>query len=64
VSHAYGRPLDFRAVRCPVAERLCRAETVWLSQSLFLGEPADMDAVADAILKINEHADELCVAGP
>lgn len=61
-SHAYGRPIDFRDVRCPVAERLCRAETIWLSQSLLLGEPADMDDVADAILKIRDHAGELRAA--
>jgi dTDP-4-amino-4,6-dideoxygalactose transaminase len=58
-SHAYGQPLGFRDVHCPVAERLCRTETVWLSQSLFLGDAADMDDVADAILKIRDHAEEL-----
>ncbi|MBI3974557.1 MAG: DegT/DnrJ/EryC1/StrS family aminotransferase [Chloroflexi bacterium] len=55
-SHAYGRAIDFRGVRCPVAERICREETVWLSQSVFLGKADDMDDVAEAILKIKAHA--------
>ncbi len=51
---------DYRGVRCPVAERAYAEEAVGITAtSTLLGEPSDMDAIADAILKIQQHADEL-----
>ncbi|MEP6592628.1 MAG: DegT/DnrJ/EryC1/StrS family aminotransferase, partial [Acidobacteriota bacterium] len=40
--------LDYRTVRCPNADLLCREQAVWLEQSLFLGTDADIDAIGDA----------------
>jgi dTDP-4-amino-4,6-dideoxygalactose transaminase len=54
-----GSGVDYRATHCPQTERLCREETLWFSQSLLLGERADMDDIAAAILKVKENAAEL-----
>jgi dTDP-4-amino-4,6-dideoxygalactose transaminase len=54
-----GSGVDYRAAHCPEAERLCREETLWFSQSVLLGERGDMDDIVAAILKIKEHAHEL-----
>ena len=43
---------------CPDDDRLCR-EAVWLSQNMLLGTRADMDDIADAILKVYESRDKL-----
>ena len=61
-SAEYGRYLDYRDVCCPEAERLCREETLWIGQAPFLGTRQDMDDIADAFLKIQEHAAELLAA--
>ena len=41
---------------CPVAERMCKEEAVWLAQNMLLGEQADMDDIAEAIIKIQRWA--------
>jgi dTDP-4-amino-4,6-dideoxygalactose transaminase len=43
-------PLD-----CPVAERMCKEEAVWLTQNMLLGDEADMDDIAEAINKIRRR---------
>jgi len=43
---------------CPDNDRLCR-EAVWLSQNMLLGTKADMDDIADAIVKVYENRDKL-----
>lgn len=58
-SNYYGRELDYRHVHCPEAERMCAEETLWLSQSVFLGTKEDMDDIADAFIKVQQHAEEL-----
>lgn len=40
------------AERCPVSEKACESEAVWLPQNCFLGPEKDMDDVADAISKV------------
>ena len=55
----YGREIDYADVYCPEAERLCREETMWFFQSMFLGTRKDMDDVAEAIVKIRANVDEL-----
>jgi dTDP-4-amino-4,6-dideoxygalactose transaminase len=45
--------------KCPVAERACRSEAVWLPQNIFLGTEKDMDDVAAAISKVLENREEL-----
>jgi len=47
-----------RQNHCPDNDRLCR-EAVWLSQNMLLGTKADMDDIADAILKVYENRDKL-----
>jgi dTDP-4-amino-4,6-dideoxygalactose transaminase len=37
---------------CPVAERLCTQEAVWLTQNMLLGDEQDMDDIVQAIAKI------------
>jgi dTDP-4-amino-4,6-dideoxygalactose transaminase len=46
---------------CPVAEKACREEAVWLTQNLFLGTRQDMDSIAEAILKVKRHCRQLYV---
>ena len=55
--------LDFKTYleqnQCPVTDRLCDEEGVWLYQNLLLGEKSDMDDVAAAIEKIHDHSAEI-----
>jgi dTDP-4-amino-4,6-dideoxygalactose transaminase len=50
----YHEDIDYAtfAERCPVSERACASEAVWLSQSLFLGSESDMDDIAEAARKV------------
>ena len=45
--------------QCPITDKLCNEEAVWLSQSMLLGSQSDMDDIANAIMKIHENAEEL-----
>lgn len=58
---ALGRaePVDYRSVRCPVAERLAYEETVWLPHFLLLGSEEDIDDILAAIEKVATHLEEL-----
>jgi dTDP-4-amino-4,6-dideoxygalactose transaminase len=59
---SWGRPepLDLKsAYHCPVSERAAYEESVWLPHHLFLGSRRDADDIADAVLKVCEHAGEL-----
>ncbi|GAB2525856.1 DegT/DnrJ/EryC1/StrS family aminotransferase [Spirosoma aerophilum] len=47
--------LDYADVCCPVAERACTDEAVWIFQQAMLGSRSDMDSFADAIRKV-QHA--------
>lgn len=57
----YHEDLDYRsfAQKCPVAERACASEAVWLPQNWFLGSQQDMDDVAEAVGKVIKNKDEL-----
>ncbi|MDD4536452.1 MAG: DegT/DnrJ/EryC1/StrS family aminotransferase, partial [Petrimonas sp.] len=50
-----------QANKCPLNEKLCNEEAVWISQSLLLSSKSDLDKIAGAIEKIQKHA-ELIVA--
>jgi len=52
---------DYRkyAERCPVAERACAGEALWLEQRLLLGEASDMEDIAAAFRKVRDHRAEL-----
>ncbi len=47
--------------RAPEYEKLCR-EAVWFTQTMFLGDRADMEQIAAAARKIHAHAAELAKA--
>lgn len=57
----YGQELNYSdfAAKCPVSERACAYEAIWLEHRLFLGETRDMDDIADAFLKVKENLPEL-----
>jgi len=54
-----GAFVDYKSVHCPVAERLCGEEAVWLPHYVLLGEQSDMDSIAQAIEKVYTHRNEL-----
>jgi hypothetical protein len=52
--------LDFNTYlennQCPLNDKLCNEEAVWLSQRLLLAEKSDMDEINIAIDKIRKNA--------
>ncbi|HXF52034.1 MAG TPA: DegT/DnrJ/EryC1/StrS family aminotransferase, partial [Dehalococcoidia bacterium] len=52
-------PPPYRERPCPVAERAGEREMVWIPHEVLLAERRDMDDIAEAILKVREHLDEL-----
>jgi dTDP-4-amino-4,6-dideoxygalactose transaminase len=44
--------VDYSQVQCPVAERICEEEAIWMGQSLLLAEREDMDDIVEAVGKI------------
>ena len=44
--------------RCPANDRLCE-EAVWFTQNMLLAPRTDMDAIAEAISRIRDHAAEI-----
>jgi len=57
----YHEDMDYAAFEhvCPVSERACKNEAVWLPQNVFLGTEADMNDIAAAVRKILDHRDSL-----
>jgi dTDP-4-amino-4,6-dideoxygalactose transaminase len=51
--------LDYRNVRCPNSDLICREQCAWLGQNLFLGSRGDMDDIASAFEKIHENREAL-----
>jgi dTDP-4-amino-4,6-dideoxygalactose transaminase len=47
--------VDYTSVHCPVAERACAEEGVWILQPALLGDRSDMESFAEAIRKIQRH---------
>jgi dTDP-4-amino-4,6-dideoxygalactose transaminase len=47
--------LDYLNARCPNSDLLCREQTIWFEQRLFLGPRPDMDDIARAFEKIYEN---------
>ena len=44
---------------CPLNEKLCNEEAVWIVQRLLLGSKKDMDGIATAIKKVYDNAEKL-----
>ncbi len=57
----YHEDIDYAsfAEKCPVSERACNSEAVWLPQNLLLGNKKDMDDIAEAIEKVLKNKNEL-----
>ena len=53
--------IDFSKYRrsCPVAEKACREEAIWLTHNLFLGSEDDVLDIARAFEKVYENRGEL-----
>ncbi len=56
---------DFHAYRerCPVAERACRTEALWLPQNILLGTEEDTQDIIRALQKVFENRAELLKKG-
>lgn len=50
--YAIPEHVDYTQVHCPNAEQACASDAVWILQHAMLGEKEDMEAFADAIMKI------------
>ena len=53
-----GKP-DYSRFDCPVTERICATEAVWLTQSMLLGDEADTRDIAAAAARIRAQAGDL-----
>ncbi len=53
--YAIPEHVDYTKVSCPVAERACYEEGVWILQNAMLGTKDDMEDFAKAIRKIQKH---------
>jgi len=49
----------FSNIHCPVTEKACNEEGVWIPQSVLLGTKEDMDDIVEAIQKIQKYKVEL-----
>ena len=47
--------IDYSQVCCPVCEKACYEEAVWIQQNALLGEREDMELIAQAIKKIQNY---------
>jgi dTDP-4-amino-4,6-dideoxygalactose transaminase len=45
--------------KCPVSERACNGEAVWLAQNIFLGTRTDMDDIVKAVRKVLDNKNQL-----
>jgi dTDP-4-amino-4,6-dideoxygalactose transaminase len=57
----HGRRLDYAAFagRCPVSERACASEAVWIPQTMLLADEEAMHDIARAVRKIQACAEEV-----
>jgi dTDP-4-amino-4,6-dideoxygalactose transaminase len=59
-SHEFGgKVIDYADFHCPVTEKACGSEAVWLLQNLLLGERESLDDIVRAVEKIRENFGEL-----
>jgi len=54
-----GKVIDYSSFDCPVAERACKSEAVWILQNLLLAERADLEDIVRAVEKVRENYGEL-----
>ncbi len=51
--------LDYAKVHCPISDRICHDQAIWLGQAMFLGDRSDMNDIARAFGKIFEQRESL-----
>ena len=56
--YAIPEEVDYTEVSCPVTEKACHEEAVWIMQNAMLGSKEDMDKFAQAISKIQKAVNE------
>jgi dTDP-4-amino-4,6-dideoxygalactose transaminase len=56
---ATGSSISYRDISRPANDLAAYEEGAWLYHAVLLGEKEDMDAIADAMIKVYENADEL-----
>jgi dTDP-4-amino-4,6-dideoxygalactose transaminase len=56
--YAIPEEVSYKEVRCPVTEKACYEEAVWILQHAMLGPKEDMEKVAEAIKKIKKAVTE------
>jgi len=57
-----GNRLPWAEAHCPVAEKAAYEESVWIPHEALLGSESDVDALADAIVKLQTNCGELLAA--
>jgi len=57
----HGRKINYAefSKSCPVSERACASEAIWIPQTMLLAEESDMIDIANAIRKIQRQAEGL-----
>ncbi len=45
---------DYSKIYCPVTEKACNEEGVWLTQNVLLGSQEDMDDIVEAVKKVKD----------
>jgi hypothetical protein len=62
----YDHDVDFTkyAELCPISERACATEAVWLEHRLLLGTEQDVDDIAKAVEKIRANVGDLLASEP
>jgi dTDP-4-amino-4,6-dideoxygalactose transaminase len=56
--YAIPEEVDYTKVCCPVTEKACYEEAVWIMQNAMLGPKEDIEKVAEAIIKIQKAVRE------
>jgi dTDP-4-amino-4,6-dideoxygalactose transaminase len=60
LSHGvHPQPPDYATVVCPVTDRACAEEAIWLRHNMLLGTHGDMDDIVAALCKIQQYSNEL-----
>jgi dTDP-4-amino-4,6-dideoxygalactose transaminase len=55
----YGKPMDYTQVHCPVSEKVYQEEGICVFFTAFLVEKEALDAIPEAILKVQQHVGDL-----
>ena len=53
------KDISYSNLNLPNCETLCKKESVWFNQNLFLGEKTDIDDIIEAIAKIKSNVGEI-----